>query len=86
MLDCQLAIQTYRVPAVFTMGRTFVPNPRMSGAASQVPYGPYKCSDGAYIAIAGGAVQFWGPIRKAVGREDLMNDPRFDTNTKAGTA
>jgi CoA:oxalate CoA-transferase len=82
MFDCQLAIQTYRVPAVFTMGKTFVPNPRMSGAASQVPYGPYKCSDGEYIAIAGGAVQFWGPICKAVGREDLMNDARFDTNTK----
>jgi CoA:oxalate CoA-transferase len=82
MLDCQLAIQTYRVPAVFTMGKDFFPSPRMSGAASQVPYGPYKCSDGQYIAIAGGAIQFWGPVCKAMGREDLENDPRFDTGPK----
>jgi len=82
MMDCQLAFHTYRVPAVFTMGKEFGPNPRRSGAAAQVPYGPFKCSDGKCIAITGGAVQFWGPICKAVGREDLTHDPRFDTNTK----
>ncbi len=82
MLDCQLAYHTYRVPAVFTMGREFGPTPRQSGAAAQVPYGPYECKDGKFIAMAGGAVQFWEPICKAMGRPELATDPRFDHITK----
>ena len=82
MLDCQLAIQSYRAAAVFSMGREFGPTPRRSGAAAQVPYGAFKCQDEKWIAITGGAVQFWGPICKAMGLDHLINDPRYDTNTK----
>ncbi|MFC1870059.1 CaiB/BaiF CoA transferase family protein [Chloroflexota bacterium] len=82
MLDVQLALHGYRVPRTFGMGMEFGPQPRRSGAAGQVPYGPYKTSDGRWIAIAGGGVQFWQPICKAVGREDLLSEPRFETSTK----
>jgi CoA:oxalate CoA-transferase len=82
MLDCQLAIQSYRAAAVFSMGKEFGPTPRRSGAAAQVPYGAFQCQDQKWIAITGGAVQFWGPICQAMGLEHLINDPRYDTNTK----
>jgi CoA:oxalate CoA-transferase len=82
MLDCQLAFQTYRVPGVFTLGKEFGPNPRRSGAVGQVPYGAFKCKDSRWIVITGGAAHFWELICKSVGREDLIHDPRFDTNTK----
>jgi CoA:oxalate CoA-transferase len=82
MLDCQLAIQSYRAAAVFSMGAEFGPTPRRSGAAAQVPYGAFKCKDGKWIAITGGAVQFWGPICQAMGLDPLIEDPRFDSNTK----
>jgi crotonobetainyl-CoA:carnitine CoA-transferase CaiB-like acyl-CoA transferase len=82
MLDCMLSYQTYRAAAVFSMGKEFGPTPRRSGAAAQVPYGAFKCSDGRWVAITGGAVQFWGPICKAMNLDHLINDPRYDTNTK----
>jgi itaconate CoA-transferase len=46
-----------------------------------VPYGPYRCGDGQYVNLA---VQNEGQWRRlcegALGRPDLVDDPRFRTN------
>lgn len=82
MLDTMLSFQTYRAAAAFSMGAEFGPTPRRSGAAGQVPYGAFRCSDNQWVAITGGAVQFWGLICKVMDLEYLITDPRYDTNTK----
>ncbi|MFH1382979.1 MAG: CoA transferase [Chloroflexota bacterium] len=53
--------------------------PKDLPAVSAVPNGPYKTKDG-YFLIASPNPQYWPNICKALGREDLITDPKFATN------
>ncbi|MBF9033747.1 hypothetical protein HKCCE2091_05800 [Rhodobacterales bacterium HKCCE2091] len=78
LLDGQLALNTYRVPQAFGAGVEFgVPEPRRGGAGT-VPYGPFRCGDGAWIVI-GVASKFWQAFCAATGLDGLSDDPRFAT-------
>ena len=45
-----------------------------------IPGGSYQCADGEWIFIAVGYYEILVPLLcKAIGREELMTDPRFDT-------
>jgi crotonobetainyl-CoA:carnitine CoA-transferase CaiB-like acyl-CoA transferase len=75
LLDAQLALNTYRVPQAFGAGVTFdMPSPRRGGAGA-VPYGPFRCGDGAWLVIAV-ASNFWTAFKQVL---DLPDDPRFAT-------
>jgi crotonobetainyl-CoA:carnitine CoA-transferase CaiB-like acyl-CoA transferase len=75
LLDAQLALNTYRVPQAFGAGVTFdMPSPRRGGAGA-VPYGPFRCGDGAWLVIAV-ASNFWAAFKDAL---RLPDDPRFAT-------
>lgn len=75
LLDCQLALNTYRVPQAFGAGVAFeTPSPRRGGAGA-VPYGPFRCGDGNWLVIAV-ASKFWPAFREVL---DLPADPRFAT-------
>ncbi|WP_137178188.1 CaiB/BaiF CoA-transferase family protein [Roseomonas sp. AR75] len=75
LLDAQLALNTYRVPQAFGAGATFdTPSPRRGGAGA-VPYGPFRCGDGAWLVIAV-ASNFWPAFRAVMA---LPEDPRFAT-------
>ncbi len=55
--------------------------PRMGSAhPSIVPYQAFKCGDGRYIAVAATNERFWSRLCKALGLEELIDDPRFKTN------
>jgi itaconate CoA-transferase len=48
---------------------------------TMAPYGPYQCSDGKVIVAAGaGARVQWLAFCVAIGRPELVDDPRFSTN------
>lgn len=75
LLDAQLALNTYRVPQAFGAGVSFgTPSPRRGGAGA-VPYGPFRCGDGAWIVI-GVASNFWPAFTEVL---NLPEDPRFAT-------
>ncbi|WP_150462068.1 CaiB/BaiF CoA transferase family protein [Nesterenkonia ebinurensis] len=50
---------------------------RMSATA---PRGAYKCRDGMWIALSGSAQPIAERVLRAIGGEDLVQDPRFRTN------
>ena len=76
MLDCQLALHTFRVPQSFGAGIEFTqPSPRRGGAGA-VPYGPFLCKDGAWVVI-GVATNFWKSFCKTIGAPELIDDERF---------
>ncbi len=51
-----------------------------SGHPSIVPYQAFKCRDGRYVAIAAPNNKFFKRLCKALGVEEILNDPRFKDN------
>lgn len=49
------------------------------GARYAVPHGQFPCKDDKWIALGCTTDRMWQRFCKAVGREDLANDPRFAT-------
>jgi len=56
--------------------------PKRMGHAhpSIVPYQAFKGSDGKWFIVAAANDRFYRKLCEALGREDLINDPRFKTN------
>ena len=79
LLDSQVAWLTYRAGAYFASGE--IPQPMGSGHPVIVPYQAFKAKD-VFINIAVGNDQLWERFCKAVGLENVMNDPKFATNAK----
>lgn len=78
LLDGQLALNTYRVPQAFGAGIAFgTPSPRRGGAGT-VPYGPFRCGDGAWIVL-GVATNFWKAFVEVMNEPSWLADPRFAT-------
>jgi crotonobetainyl-CoA:carnitine CoA-transferase CaiB-like acyl-CoA transferase len=77
MLDCQLALSTYRVPQIFDAHMPAQADQHRGGAGT-VPYGPFRCSDGRWVAI-GFAQSHWVAACAAMGDEVLVSDERFAT-------
>ncbi|MEZ3158908.1 CoA transferase [Microbacterium sp. BWT-B31] len=77
MLDCLLAISTYRLPQSLDAGLSSRSLQHMGGAGTN-PYGPYRCSDGRWIAV-GFAKPHWIAACNVMGAQDLLEDPRFET-------
>ena len=78
MLDLQVAWLTYMGGHYFATGK----NPEKVGAAhpNLVPYQAFLCQDGTYINIAVGSERLWERFCKAMGREDLFDDPDYAQN------
>jgi formyl-CoA transferase/CoA:oxalate CoA-transferase len=51
-----------------------------SGLGNLVPYGAYRAADG-FLYIGAPNPGAWGRLCEAIGRTDLMSDPRFTTNS-----
>lgn len=78
LLDGQLALNTYRVPQAFGAGVQFgTASPRRGGAGT-VPYGPFRCGDGAWIVL-GVATNFWKAFVEVLDEPTWLADPRFVT-------
>ncbi len=75
MLDCQLSLLSYVGQYYLING--IVPQPIGSAHQSLVPYQAFKASD-RWIVITC-TPQFWPQMCKAIGRQELETDPRFDS-------
>lgn len=77
LLDSAVSILTHQAGYYFASGV----NPQRMGSAhpSIVPYQAFKAKDG-YFILAVGNDHLWRTFCKAIGREDLADDPRFRTN------
>ena len=78
LLDCQIALLSYVGQLYLINGQ--VPQQLGSGHQIVVPYQAIKAGDG-YVVVAAYEEKFFGGICKAIGREELIDDPRFKTNT-----
>jgi crotonobetainyl-CoA:carnitine CoA-transferase CaiB-like acyl-CoA transferase len=77
LLDGQVATMSYHATGYFATG--VVPHRMGSGHPSLVPYQTFPAADGFFIV--GCANQgLWQRLCAAIGRPDLLQDPRFLTN------
>ena len=79
LLEGQVAVMSYHATGYLATGR--VPGRLGSGHPSLVPYQAFPSSDGFFI-IGCGNDGLWRRLCPAIGREDIMEDPKFVTNTK----
>ncbi|MDL2248723.1 CoA transferase [Tyzzerella sp. OttesenSCG-928-J15] len=80
MLDCQVAILENVLARYFATGKA--PQTIGNRHPSITPFEPFKCADGVYLMIAIGNDKLWAAFCNMVGRNELISDPRFETNPK----
>ncbi|SFJ17799.1 formyl-CoA transferase [Bosea sp. OK403] len=51
-----------------------------SRSTNSAPRNAYRCSDGAYVSLSGSIQKMTERLFRAIGRPDLIEDPRFHTN------
>ncbi len=78
LLEGQVAVMSYHAVGYLATGR--VPGRLGSGHPSLVPYQAFPSSDGFFI-IGCGNDGLWRRLCPAIGREDLVDHPKFQTNT-----
>ncbi len=77
MLDCQLAILENAVARYVTSGA--IPGPLGARHPSITPFEAYESGDG-HIIIAAGNDKLFASLAQALGRPDLITDPRYLSN------
>lgn len=77
MLDCQVAILENAIARYFATGE--IPGPIGARHPSITPFEAYRTADG-YVIIAAGNGDLYRAAVAVVGRPDLADDPRFETN------
>jgi CoA:oxalate CoA-transferase len=77
MLDCQVAILENAIARYDITGE--VPVPIGNKHPSIVPFEPFATADG-QIMMAAGNDALWAKLCRAIGRIDMIDDPRFQTN------
>lgn len=74
MLDSLIGMLGYLAQIYLVTGES--PKPQGTSHPNIVPYGAFQTSDG-YIIIACLTENFWHNLARAIGAEELINDPRF---------
>jgi crotonobetainyl-CoA:carnitine CoA-transferase CaiB-like acyl-CoA transferase len=78
MLDCQAAMLCYQ--AAYYMHSGTVPGRQGRGHESIPTYRSFEAKDGIHIVITANTERMWQGLARALGREELLSDPRFTTN------
>lgn len=78
MLDCQVAILENAIARYLTSGS--VPGPIGNRHPSITPFASFKAKDG-QIIIGAGNERLWANLCKVLDKPELLNDPRFNTNS-----
>lgn len=77
LLDVQLELHAYRVPAGASNSVQFGPEPHRGGSGA-LPYGPFRTSDGSWFVL-GITAQFWKSFCQVVERPDWIDVPCYAT-------
>lgn len=77
MYDCLISLLTYQATMHFASGQ----EPRRMGSAHEfvIPWQAFETSDG-HVVVAARAAHFWVEFCTAAGLDQLVDDPRFQTN------
>jgi len=76
LLGGQVALQSFNITTALFTGK--IP-PRRHRHEADALWNVYKCRDGRYIALAmAQGDRWWAALCKGIGREDLIDDPRFN--------
>lgn len=78
MLDCQAAMLCYQ--AAYYMHSGVVPGRQGRGHESIPTYRSFEAKDGTHIVITANTERMWQGLARALGRNELLSDPRFTTN------
>lgn len=78
MLDCQVAILENAIARYLTSGS--VPGPIGNRHPSITPFASFNAKDG-QIIIGAGNERLWANLCKVLDKPELLNDPRFNTNS-----
>ena len=78
LLDPLLAVLGPQAAAYRLTGKV---KPRTGSRSSNIaPRNAYRCKDGQYVALSGAVQKMVERLFQAIGRPDLVDDPRFRTN------
>jgi crotonobetainyl-CoA:carnitine CoA-transferase CaiB-like acyl-CoA transferase len=78
MFDSTVALMANYVPGVLDLGKSV---PRLGRGHPQiVPYQAFRCADGGFVMIGAFTAGFWRRLAVALGHEEWITDPRFETN------
>jgi formyl-CoA transferase len=77
LFEGALALSIWETAELWATGR--VPQPLGSAHRLLAPYQALRTRDG-HVTVAGNNQRLWGRLCAAIGREDLVEDPRFATN------
>lgn len=80
LFDSTISWLTYMAANYFATGE--VPKRIGSGHPNIVPYQCFKTRDKKYLTVAVGNDRLWRSFCKAIGMENLINNPMFATNSK----
>lgn len=80
LLDCQIALLTYRAQYYFIGGE--IPVPIGSGHTSGVPIRAFKAKDGKFVTLEAVADRIWLALCDAAGRPEWKEDARFNSKLK----
>lgn len=80
LLDANVAMLSYFAVPFFLDGVTYL-DPLGTSHPNWVPYRMYRAKD-CYVVVALIGDKFWAPFCRAMGLDELINDPRYDTNLK----
>lgn len=78
MLDCQVAMLCYQAAYYLHSGE--VPGRQGRGHASIPTYRSFEAKDGIHIVMTANTERMWQGVARALGRTELISDPRFATN------
>jgi crotonobetainyl-CoA:carnitine CoA-transferase CaiB-like acyl-CoA transferase len=77
LFECALALSVWETAELWATGR--VPEALGSAHRLTAPYQALRTKDG-HITVGGNNERLWQKLCEAVGRPDLVEDPRFQTN------
>jgi crotonobetainyl-CoA:carnitine CoA-transferase CaiB-like acyl-CoA transferase len=77
LMDAQLELHGYRVPAGASEAVEFGPEPHRGGSGA-LPYGPFRTKDGGWFVL-GITAQFWKSFCQVVNRPDWVDAPQYAT-------
>jgi crotonobetainyl-CoA:carnitine CoA-transferase CaiB-like acyl-CoA transferase len=78
MFDSTVALMANYVPGVLDLGKSV---PRLGRGHPQiVPYQAFRCADGGFVMIGAFTAGFWRRLAVALGHEEWITDPRFESN------
>jgi len=78
LLATAMTLLNYQAEGYLLAG--VVPKAFGSGTPVSSPYRNFRCADGQWVFIAGAAENMWKRLAPAIGRPELVGDPRYATN------